>query len=141
MVESGEVPRWQKLGNDAADKFAKAGAQRRRFPEQLRLEVGALKGLQGRLDDDFLPEVPVPVCPPCVVSMQGLAGFPLRGHLLLAGEVFGLDRAIVFCGACGCFSERKPKLLVKKCKGKTAPGTKLQRELLASGVFHRQAPA
>ena len=46
-----------------------------------------------------------------------------------------MNRAIVFCSACGCFSERKPKLLAKQCKGKTAPGTKMQRELLEKGVF------
>ena len=32
MVESGEVPLWQKKGNDAADSFAKAGAQTRKLP-------------------------------------------------------------------------------------------------------------
>ena len=40
MVESGAVPFWQKLGNDVADKFAKAGAQTQRFPDKLRLDVG-----------------------------------------------------------------------------------------------------
>ena len=40
--------------------------------EQPGFRAGASHGIQfveqGRLDDDLLPEVPVPFCPPCVVG-------------------------------------------------------------------------